>query len=514
MAGKRLNIMDLKQLITFKDKGYSNRQIAGSLGISRNTVNNYIRLFEAHKLDYKELLRMDEHSVQELFPSTSEIESYRYKQLVSYFPEFSRELKKPGCTLQTLWQDYLSKHPDGYKHSQFNYYFNLWRNKVKGSGKLEHKAGEKLFVDYTGQKLRVVDKNTGEVEEVNVFVGILPCSQYTFVTATRTQSREDFITAVSACLEFFGGVPLAIVSDNLKSAVSKAHKYAPTINKTFKDLALHYGCEVAPTRPYSPTDKALVEGAVKLVYQRIFYPLNKQTFFCLSELNKAISGLLEPYNNYKFTRRNTTRKQEFLSIEKEHLQSLPAHPYELKYFKRVRVQKMGYLLLSDDKHYYSVPYRYIGKRTEVHYTRDTVEVFYNKQRIAFHKRDYRSGKYTTHPDHPSSACKAYSEWNLDFFQNKAAAIGPSAQKYITGLIVQRFYPETGYKQAQGIIMLRRQYTPNRIEDACKLALSHPKRNYHIIENILKNRLDRQKKASVEQLSIPLHENIRGKNNYH
>ncbi len=514
MAGKRLNIMNLEQLISFKNKGYSNRKVASALGVSRNTVNNYVRLFEAHNLDYDELLKLDEKALQDLFPSNSEIDSYRYDQLVSYFPCFSKELKKPGCTLQTLWQEYLEKHPDGYQHSQFNYYFNRWRNKVDCSGKLAHKAGEKLFVDYTGQKLHVVDKSTGEIEEVNVFVAILPCSQYTFVKASRTQNKEDFVAAMTDCLEYFEGVPLAITSDNLKSAVIRTHKYAPTINKTFQDMALHYDCELSPARPYKPKDKALVEGAVKLVYQRIFYPLHKQTFFSLAELNKAIAELLESYNDYKFTLRDTTRKQEFLSIEKNHLQPLPAQPYELKYFKKAKVHKMGYILLSDDKHYYSVPYRYIGKQIEVHYTADTVEVFYNKERIALHKRDYRPGKYTSKSDHLSSAHKAYSEWNLDFFQKKAAPIGTSTTTYVTELILEKRYPEMGYKQAQGITALKRQYPVNRIEKACQIALSHSRRGYHIIENILKNELDKQETSVAKPLSIPFHKNIRGKNNYH
>ncbi len=514
MAGKRLDIMDLKQLISFKNKGYSNRKVATALGVSRNTVNNYVRLFEAHHFSYKELLRLDKTSLQELFPSQSEIDSYRYKQLVSYFPYFSKELKKPGCTLQILWQEYLAKHPDGYKHSQFNYYFSRWCNKVKVSGKLAHKAGEKVFIDYTGKKLPVIDKSTGEVEEVNVFVGILPCSQYTFVKACRTQNKEDFISVMTDCLEYFEGVPLAIISDNLKSAVSRTHKYAPSINKTFKDLGLYYDCEIAPTRPYKPKDKALVEGAVKLVYQRIFYPLNKHDFFSLSELNKAIADLLEQYNDYKFAQRDTTRRQAFLSIEKKHLQLLPAHRYEIKYFKRAKVHKMGYILLNEDKHYYSVPYRFTGKQVEIHYTADTVEVFYNKTRIALHQRNYRPGKYTTITDHLSSAHKAYSEWNLDFFQKKAARIGPSTETYVTELILEKNYPEMGYRQAHGITVLKRQYPTTRIENACKLALQQPRRTYHIIENILKNKLDELGEPSSEQLSIPLHENIRGKNNYH
>ena len=262
-----------------------------------------------------------------------------------------------------------------------------------------------------------------------------------------------------------GGVPKAIVSDNLKAAVSKVDKYAPQVNKTLKDFALHYGCVIAPARPYAPQDKALVEGAVKLVSQRIFYPLSKHTFFSVAQLNERIAALLEGYNDYKFSQTGSTRSQEFISIEKGHLSALPPQRYLIKSFKRLKVQKMGYVYLSDDKHYYSVPYRYIGQYTEVQYTRLTVEIFHDKQRIATHKRDVRPGKYSTHKDHLSSAHKAYSQWNLGYFQNKALSIGATVKEYITRMILERPYPEVAYKQAQGILMLVKQYPKERIASA-------------------------------------------------
>jgi len=205
MAGKKTDIMDLRQLIRLKQQRLSNRKIAESINISRNTVNGYIRLFNAYKLGYKELLSLSDASLEELFPSESEIESHRYKELSQHFSYFEKELKKPGCTQQVLWREYLEKHPDGYKHSQFNYHFNKWQEKTKVSCKLQHKFGEKLFIDFTGKKLSVINKLTGEINQANVFVAILPSSGYTFVTATRTQSKEDVIQALNKCLKFIGG---------------------------------------------------------------------------------------------------------------------------------------------------------------------------------------------------------------------------------------------------------------------------------------------------------------------
>src|SRR5690554_2916 len=339
MAGQRINIMELKQLIKLKREGLSNRKVASLLDVSRNTVNEYIRFFRTHKLNLLELSELDEQSLLDLFPSSSEIEQHRYNTLSEQFVYYSQELKKPGCTLRALWISYLEKHPDGYQYSRFCHHFSDWQEKIKISGKLTHKAGEKLFIDFTGKKLSYILKETGETKEVNVFVAILPASGYTFFSATHTQSQEDVIDALKKCFEFIGGVPLAIVPDNLKAAVTKAHKYEPTINKTLKDFALHYGCVIAPTRTYSPKDKALVEGAVKLVYQRVFYPLNQCTFFSLEELNKELLIWNEKYNDYKFSQRPQSRREEFLCIEKPLLQNLCREPYIIRHHKSLTVQK-------------------------------------------------------------------------------------------------------------------------------------------------------------------------------
>ncbi len=511
MAGNRKDIMEIKQLIALKLKSWSNRKIATELSISRNTVNQYVRFFNEHNLDYQTLSTYGDAQLYNLFPNDSEVEKQRYEVLCQYFNYFSKELKKPGCTLFTLWEEYIEKHVDGYKRSQFSVHFNTWRQKVKGSCKLDHKVGEKVFIDYTGKKPFFVNRNTGEEIEVEVFVAILPASQYTFVTATRSQNKADFIDAVNKCLYFFEGAPLAIVSDNLKSAVTKTHKYAPKINRSFKDLGLHYNSVIDPARPYSPQDKALVEGAVRLVYQRIFYPLSKHAFFSLEDLNDEIAVLVETYNNYQFSQSTSTRKEEFISLEKQYLQTLPSDQYEIKEYKYAKVHKTGYIYLNEDKHYYSVPYRHIGKQTEVHYTSKMVEVYYKKERIASHQRDYRASKYTTIKDHLSSTHRAYSEWSLGYFQARAERIGEQTRQYITELIEDKPYPEVAYKQAMGILSLRKNYGNERLENACLRGGHHDLRGYHIIENILKKGLD---KLPVEvdkngQIHIPLHKNVRG-----
>lgn len=514
MAGKRIETMDLRQLISLKKQGLSNRKIAGLLQISRNTVNGYTTVLErtGHSLD--QLLSLDDLALKEICAPESEVSPERYEALASQFEYFSTELSKPGCTLLTLWSEYCEKHNNPYGYTQFTHHYNQWAVKTEGSGKLDHKAGEKIFIDYTGKKLQFVDKHTGEVKSAELFVAILPCSQYTYVEASISQQRDELIASMTRCLEYFGGATEAIVSDGLKSAVSKACKYEPVINKTFKDFALHYGSVVDPARPYSAQDKALVEGAVKLVYQRIFYPLSKMTFFSLRELNEAIKDLLVKYNNYVFKLTRYSRRELFVSTEKQFLKPLPPTSYELHSYRRAKVQKMGYIFLSDDKHYYSVPYRFIGKQVEVRYTHSTVEIFYNHERLCTHKRERsRPGLYSTQVDHPSSSHKAYSEWNLLFFQSKAEYIGPETVKYITRLILQYAYPEIGYKQAMGIVQLTRLYQKDRIEKACSRALVLHHCSYRIIDNMLRTGSDQLDPQSEINNHIPEHENIRGAGSY-
>ena len=513
MAGKRIEVMDIKQLLTLKKQGISNRKAAQILQISRNTVNGYTKLFDETDYSYEELLKLTDAALRELCAPQSEVSQNRYEQLAGYFDYFLAELKKPGCTLLTLWHWYLQKHPEGYAYTQFTRHYNLWANKHQCSGKLNHKAAEKMFVDYTGKKLLIVDRETGEKKDVEVFVGILPCSQYTYVEATPSQQRDDFIASTRRCLEYFSGVPQAIVSDSLKSAVSKASKYEPVINKTFKDFALHYGCVIDPARPYSPQDKALVEGAVRLIYQRIFYPISKMTFFSLAELNEAIRERLIKYNNYLFQRSPYSRKELFVSTEKNYLRPLPPTPYELRQYRRAKVQKMGYVYLSQDKHYYSVPYRYIGKHVEVSYTESVVEIFYNHERLCTHKRDFRPGTYSTISDHPPSAHKAYNEWSLPYFQQRAQRIGPQTVEYVTRLILQYSYPEVGYKQAMGITQLTRAYDKARIEKACARGLMASHYSFRNIENILKSGFDQLELPLQEGNHIPPHQNIRGADHY-
>ena len=369
-----------------------------------------------------------------------------------------------------------------------------------------------MYIDFAGKKLQIVDKSTGEIIPVEVFVAILPNSHYTYVEACLSQKREDMLSCMANAFSFYGGVTKAIVSDNLKSAVTRASKYEPEINRSLKDFARHYNCVVNPTRSYSPQDKALVENAVQLTYQRIYYPMRDMTFFSLSDLNAEIKLRLEHYNDLLFQRKDASRKELFQSVERSYLKPLPTSSFELKDYKRAKVQKIGYVYFSPDNTYYSVPYRHIGHQTLIHYTQRTVEVYYNHERIALHLRNPSKGFYITNKEHLSSTHKAYSDWSPEYFKNLASKHGNDVVLCIERVVQECEYPETAYKRAMGIIQLHRTYGSIRLNNACKRALTIGVATYKHISNILQNKLDQEPlEEDVAQNSIshiPLHSNLR------
>ena len=343
--------MDLKQILSLHKDGVSNRQIGLLLGISRNTVNNYIRLLKASDYSVEALLTMDNHELSELFTAHTTLITDRFNELMSWFDKVNQQRNHPGFTFMFHYLQYCKQVTDPYSYTQFMEHYHRKHDQQKGSMKLEHEAGKEVYIDFAGKKLHITDKETGELIPVEVFVAILPNSQYTYVEACLSQKREDLINCMANALSFFGGVPKAIVSDNLKSAVTRASKYEPEINRTFKDFARHYGCTINPTRSYSPQDKALVENAVNLTYQRIYYPVRDMDFFSLADLNKEIKKLLAGYNNLLFQRKQASRRELFQSVERSYLKPLPGTYYELKDYRRAKVQKIGYVYFSPDKSY-------------------------------------------------------------------------------------------------------------------------------------------------------------------
>ena len=285
-----------------------------------------------------------------------------------------------------LWSEYKELETDGYAYSHFCRACNFYNQKQQVSAHFEQKSGDKLYVDYTGSKLHIVDKHTGEIKAVEVLVAVLGHSHYTYVDATLSQKKEDFITAIENALHYFQGVPKAIVTCNLKSAVTRSCKYEPQLNETFESFALHYATTILPTRAYKPKDKAIVEGAVNIVYRRIFAPLRDITFFSIRELNAAIKEQLEKYNSINFKGKDHSRKILFEQVEKDELDALPLERFELRSYNWQTVHKNSHIFLTEDKHYYSVSFKHISQKVKVVYSGTCVEIYAHHSRIAAHRR--------------------------------------------------------------------------------------------------------------------------------
>jgi transposase len=413
-----------------------------------------------------------------------------------------------------LWEAYRKEFPDGFQYTQFCFYYNQWKARVNPTMHLDHKAGDKLYVDFAGEKLSITDKESGEIIEVEVFVAILGASQLTYVEAVSSQQKEDFIAACEEALHYYGGVPSAIVPDNLKAAVTKSNRYEPTLNETFADFADHYATTILPARAYRPRDKALVEGAVKIVYSRIYAPVRKVVYHTLAELNTAIKAALEVHNSQPLKGRNYSRRLQFEEVERETLSPLPALRYEFKKQHQATVMKNGHVCLGVDKHYYSVPYRFIGKKVKILYSRSSIEVYYHYERIAMHKRIKSPYSYTTDKDHLATTHRFMTEWTPDRFLEWAASIHEDVRLYILKILDRKQHPEQAYRSCVGILGFAKKAGNERLTSACRRALGYGLYNYKTIQQILENKMDQYEDSLfADELPMPNHDNIRGEDYY-
>jgi transposase len=517
MANKSINMSKIRQVIRLYTQSKGKTFISGQTGVSRNTVKKYIRIFRELRTSYQELNEMSDQQLTELFgkPNVVVEPSERKENLIAFYPYMDKALRGTGVTREMLWKEYILKHPDGYRYTQFCISYNQWQKKVNPVMHMVHKAGDKLFVDYAGEKLQIVDNQTGEIQQVEVFVAILGSSQLTYAEACFSQQKEEFITACENALHYIGGVPQAIVPDNLKSAVIKSNRYEPTLNEAFEDFAEYYQFTILPARAYRPRDKALVEGAVKILYTQIYANLPVQPAGSIEELNAAIRVHLEYHNSTKMKGRNYSRRQQFDEIEKKTLQPLPVHRYEFKRRSIVTVMKNGHVCLSEDKHYYSVPFKSIGRKVKIIYSQSTVEIYYHFERIAIHKRLRSPYNYTTVEEHLATKHRFVSDWSPEKFIAWAASIHPDVKLFIEGVLDKKQHPEQAYKSCIGILSFVKKTGKERLINACKRALDYGHFNYKIIQTILEKGLDQYTESEEEnhQMIMPLHENIRGEEYY-
>ena len=512
MANKPIVMSKLKTLIRLHVESASKSKMARCTGMSRNTVKNYLQKIELLSLTSEDLLNLQEQDLYKLLQEqATQGSSNRLGDLYRFFRYMEKELKKPGVTRKLLWHEYIEQFPQGYQPSQFNHHFVRWRGTEKPSFKIEHKAGDKLYIDYTGKKLPYVDIDTGEVLAAEVFVSILGASQLIYVKASASQKKEDLIDGVQSAFNYYGGVPQAVVPDNLKSAVKKSHRYEPTINEMFQDFADHYQTVVFPARAYKPKDKALVEGAVKIIYREIYAHLRNRPVTSIDELNKAIWPLLEQLNNRKLTTGQLSRRQLFNQVEKKYLKPLAEQTYQIKETTWVTVMKTGHILLHKDKHYYSVPYKFIGKKVKLVWSKDLVKVYAKFQCIATHKRVRSAYNYTTEKEHLASTHKFITDWSPDYFRSWAKAIHPHVEQLIIEILEKKKYPEQAYRSCMGVLSLAKKVGPVRLAAACSKALEFDSCNYKSVADILQRGLDFTN--DVESIDLPKHQNIRGNKYY-
>jgi transposase len=513
MANKQIDMSKLRQILRLYSQNESKLKISELTGVSRNTLKKYINRWKRLGISLPDLECRSDQELNYLFGVIQLPEpSNKYKILEQFFPIIEKELKKRGVTRYQLWNKYILKHPDGFKLSQFKYHYRAWLKRSNPVMHIEHKAGDKMYIDFAGEKLHLIDEQTGEVTQVEVFLSVLGASQLTYIEATLSQKKEDFILCCEHALRYYGGVPMAIVPDNLKSAVTKSDRYEPTLNQAFENFASHYSTTVLPARAYKPKDKSLVEGAVKIAYQRIYSVLDKMIFHTLEDLNIAIQEIVEQHNNIKLTDRPFSRRFLFNEIEQQALQPLPIMPYVFKRVQLVTVSVNGHVCLKEDKHYYSVPYLFIGKKVKILYSPTLTEIYYNYALIAVHERNRKAYGYTTDPDHLASTHKYMAEWNPDRFTKWAQSIDESVKVFIISLMESKSHPEQSYKACQGILGYERKVGRERLVNACKRAIEYGNYSYAAIKYILEKQHDKLENAGLIK-EIPLHENIRGENYY-
>jgi transposase len=420
-----------------------------------------------------------------------------------------QELKRPGVTLHLLWTEYRATHPQGYAYSQFCERYRQWVRTLKPSMRQVHRAGEKVFVDYAGQRPQVVDRTTGLATAVELFVGVLGASGLVYAEATRGQDLGSWVGAHVHMLETWGGSPAIWVPDNLKSAVTEAHRYEPTINRTYLDLAHHYGAVVLPARVRRPQDKSLAEIGVLLAERWVLAALRHRTFFTLEDLNAAIRERVAVINDRPVRRVGVSRQALFAQLDRPALKRLPAEPFELAVWTLARVNIDYHVAV--DHNVYSVPYTLVHEQVEARVTAATVEVFFKGRRVASHARLSGRGHAATETAHMPRGHREYAEWTPARVIAWATRTGPATGRVVAGILETRAHPEQGFRACLGLLRLGDRYGTARVEAACLRAEQLRSYSYRTVDNILRHGQDRVplSDAPGARRVLPFHGNIRG-----
>jgi transposase len=503
----------IKEVLRLKSLGLTQRQIARSCSIGQSTVSEYVKAAEAARLQWPEVSGWDEARLAAALLPRPTGEAKPGRQTEPDFASIRAELQKDKhLTLLLVWEEYRAQNPEGYHYSRFCELYQRWRRKQEVVLRQEHRAGEKLFVDYAGRTIPVQSPTTGEVSKAQLFVAVLGASSYTYAEATWTQGLGEWIGSHIRTFEFFDGVTEIVVPDNLKSGVTRTCRYEPGVNLTYEEMAHHYGVAVIPARVGKPRDKAKVEAGVLLAERWILAVLRKRTFFSLGEVNEAIAELTLRLNERPFRKREGSRKTLFETLDRPALKPLPIERYQYGEWKTVRVN-IDYHV-ECDRHWYSVPYQLTQQEVELRATTSTVEIFHKGIRVASHVRSHEPHRHTTTHEHRPKAHQRYLEWTPSRIVEWSAKIGPATAQVVDRILAANRHPEQGFRSCLGIIRLGDKYPHSRVEAAARRAVAFNVCSYQSLKAILDNHLDGQAPEPARDPQPPIdHPNLRGPDYY-
>jgi transposase len=514
MAAERLSMRKIREVLRLSAASLSGRAIAVSLAIAHSTVREYRQRAEAAGVSWAVAETLTDREIEaRLFPPV--VRAASEPRPLPDWRMIHEELKrkrKTGVTLYLLWHEYKEAHPDGLQYSQFCELYRRWRGGLDRVLRQEHRAGEKVFVDFAGQTVPIVDRETGEISNAQIFVGVLGASSYTYAEACASQELPEWIGAHARMFEYFGGVPAVVVPDNLRAGVRHACFYEPDLNPTYHEMAVHYGTVVMPARKRKPRDKAKAEAGVLLVERWVLACLRHRTFFSLGELNAEIRRLLERLNTRPFQKLEGSRRSLFESLDRPALLPLPAVRYEFAQWKVARVNIDYHIGVLG--HYYSVPYQLVRAQVHVRITRSAVEILHEGRRIAAHARSDRKGRFTTDPAHRPKAHQRHLEWTPSRIIRWAEQTGPNTAALAERILQARPHPEQGYRSCLGLLRLGERFGRERLEAACARALRVNATSYRSVHSILQHGLAQLPADEQTSLALPQnHDNIRGADYY-
>lgn len=512
MPTERLSMRRIRDLLRLKfAQALSDRAIAASLGMSKGAVGSYLSRARVAGLSWPLPVDLDDDALDLLlFPGQTEARAPGRPR--PDWASVDRELRRPGVTRALLWEEYRGAHPDGYGYAWFCEHYDAWKGRVRPTMRQTHIGGEKVFVDFAGDTIDVVDPATGEVQAMKLFVAAMGASNYIFAEARASEGIEDWIGAHVDLFAFLGGVPKAIVPDNLKAAVTRPDRHDPGLNRTYAEMAAHFGTAVLPARPRKPRDKAKVEVAVLVAERWILARLRNRRFFSLAELNLAIRGLRDELNARVMRGYGASRADLFATLDRPNLRELPETPYTFARWKRCRVAPDYHVEI--DSSWYSVPYGLIRELVDVRIVERTVEIFHRGRRVASHPRSPGRRGHTTVPEHMPSAHRRLGEWSPARLISAAAKTGPSVAAFCEAVMTDRPHPEQGFRACLGVLSLVKAYGPERVDAACRRGLHIRARSVASIRSILKNGLDRAFLDATPDPEPLRHANIRGRRYYH